>query len=594
MATARFPEEEFACPVCLEVLRDPATLPCGHTYCLPCIQRHWDQGEAKKAYSCPQCRKTFTPRPMLARSTLLVEAMEKLKVMGGAEGAPLSISSAPLSVPSPCPGAPPDGDGLYPQLPVSPRLCPEHRQPLELFCQEDRLFVCRACGDHAHRDHRVVTAEAARVERQRDLAQMQVDTQRRIQERERNLQLLPQSARDRKGAVQALQREAREVFAELVRSVELAGVQVQELLGAHEMAEGSRVEGQIHRLEQDLARLHSRDEELRRLVHMQDHFCFLKNFLTLDTPIPEGEGEVAGANAEAVVLGVQTALREFWDQHQELSKASLAKIFRTVNDASALAETPRTAAPLPSEHREDSNSQPPVNEMAASSMASLNAASGTSNQNPASGVSNQNSASETASQNPPIQYQEPKTRDELLKFRFEPTLDPNTAYRQLRLSDGDRKATLRAEPQPYPEHAGRFLFWRQVLCREPLAGSPCYWEAEWTGTKVTIGVAYASMGRASSDESCRLGHNAQSWGLYWTGTGFSLWHGGRETPVKGPKARRVGVYLDQQAGVLAFYRVSHGQAELLVRVQADFSGPLYPGFRFWTGVGSSVTLCQLD
>lgn len=181
-----------------------------------------------------------------------------------------------------------------------------------------------------------------------------------------------------------------------------------------------------------------------------------------------------------------------------------------------------------------------------------------------------------------------------LPVRFEPTLDPNTAYRHLRLSDDERKATLRAEAQPYAEHADRFLFWRQVLCREPLGGSPYYWEVEWTGTKVTIGVAYAGMGRKGSDDSCRLGHNEQSWGLYWSGTAFTLWHGGRETPVTGPKARRVGVYLDQQAGVMAFYRVSHNQAELLHRVQADFSGPLYPGFRFWNGVGSSVALCQLD
>lgn len=64
-------------------------------------------------------------------------------------------------------------------------------------------------------------------------------------------------------------------------------------------------------------------------------------------------------------------------------------------------------------------------------------------------------------------------------------MDPNTAYRHLQLSDGGRKATLRAENLNPADHPERFHFWRQVLCREPLAGSPYYWEVEWTGQKVS-------------------------------------------------------------------------------------------------------------
>lgn len=72
----------------------------------------------------------------------------------------------------------------------------------------------------------------------------------------------------------------------------------------------------------------------------------------------------------------------------------------------------------------------------------------------------------------------------LPSVRFEPTMDANTAYRHLQLSDGDHKATLRAENLNPPDHSERFQFWRQVLCREPLAGSPYYWEVEWTNQKV--------------------------------------------------------------------------------------------------------------
>lgn len=108
-----------------------------------------------------------------------------------------------------------------------------------------------------------------------------------------------------------------------------------------------------------------------------------------------------------------------------------------------------------------------------------------------------------------------------------------------------------------------------------------------------MGVTYKELERASSDNRSRLGYNPHSWGLYWSGAAFSLWHDGKETPLAGPKAQRIGIYLDQQEGLLAFYRISHGKAELIHTLREHFSGPLFPGFRFWTGVGATVTICEL-
>ena len=112
--------------------------------------------------------------------------------------------------------------------------------------------------------------------------------------------------------------------------------------------------------------------------------------------------------------------------------------------------------------------------------------------------------------------------------------------------------------------------------------------------QVTIGVAYKEMERKTSDDQSRLGHNAFSWSLYWSGMDFSFWCGGQETLLGSRKARRVGVYLDQSSGVLAFYRIANGHAHLIHRHQTQFIGPLYPGFRFGSGPGASVQLCQLE
>uniref|UniRef100_A0A8C5FSP4 Ig-like domain-containing protein n=1 Tax=Gadus morhua TaxID=8049 RepID=A0A8C5FSP4_GADMO len=55
------------------------------------------------------------------------------------------------------------------------------------------------------------------------------------------------------------------------------------------------------------------------------------------------------------------------------------------------------------------------------------------------------------------------------------TLDPNTAYRRLSLSEDNRKVTRVEEDQSYPDHPDRFDPYPQVLGREALTGR-CYWE----------------------------------------------------------------------------------------------------------------------
>ncbi|KAL0152199.1 hypothetical protein M9458_051922 [Cirrhinus mrigala] len=79
MAEARISQNEFICPVCLDLLKDPVTIQCGHSYCKSCITGCWDQEDQMRVYSCPQCRQTFSTRPALARNTMLDKVVEKLK-----------------------------------------------------------------------------------------------------------------------------------------------------------------------------------------------------------------------------------------------------------------------------------------------------------------------------------------------------------------------------------------------------------------------------------------------------------------------------------------------------------------------------------
>lgn len=166
MASAWSEEETFVCSVCLETLKEPATLPCGHSYCLACIQSHWDKKDSNGQYSCPQCRQVFQPRPSLAKSTVLVEAMEKLR----ANSLKHHSFAVPPSMPTyleVLPDAGPQQGDVYPQLPaVDPRPCPQHSHPLVLFCRNDRECVCKECCQHGHKGHDVVKPREEREERQ--------------------------------------------------------------------------------------------------------------------------------------------------------------------------------------------------------------------------------------------------------------------------------------------------------------------------------------------------------------------------------------------------------------------------------------------
>lgn len=595
MASAWSEEETFVCSVCLDTLKDPATLPCGHSYCLACIQSHWDKRDRKGQYSCPQCRQVFNPRPSLAKSTVLVQAMEKLRTNSLKQSLSTAVSSVPPLIPTYLevpPDRGPRQGSLYPQLPtMDPRLCPQHNRPLDLFCHEDKESVCEVCCQEGHHGHRVLKPQEERKERQKEFVHMQIDIQKRIQETDKKLKEVPSVARQHKALVQAVEHESTDVFSDLVKNVNQTGIQVSELLSNHETSLGSQVEGQIHRLEQEVAQLHWKNEELNRLADMQDDVCFLKNFLSMEPLDQMGATEESIlSQEEAVLASVRSAVKELQDSIQDLCKAGLAKIVTLVNHdpvasthnaATVPAGTTGTynigQATVQNTVYEMTDPLPPLQPQA-----SAPAQPSPSPQPEAPPVT-------TVGLNP-----EPKTRGELLKFRFEPTMDPNSAYRHVQLSDGDHKATMRTENLNPPDHPERFHFWRQLLCREPLAGSPYYWEVEWTGQKITIGVAYREMERKSSDDKSRLGHNALSWSLYWSGTGFSFWHNGQEKLLGSSKARRIGVYLDQHAGILAFYRVTSNQANLIYCHQTQFTGPLYPGIRFWERVGATVTVCKLD
>lgn len=173
---------------------------------------------------------------------------------------------------------------------------------------------------------------------------------------------------------------------------------------------------------------------------------------------------------------------------------------------------------------------------------------------------------------------------------FPLTLDPNTAYRQLYLSRGNRKAALKRDPQAYHDSSARFDSLPQVLCVEPLSGGAYYWEVDWSGEGAAVGVTYKGIKRVGYGDSCRIGYNRKSWSLFCSDSSYSARHNKDQLEITAPYSSRIGVLLDHGGGTLSFYAVGDTMS-LIHRFKASFSEPVYPGF--WVWYESAVTIIQL-
>lgn len=184
-------EEQFCCPVCLDVLKDPVTTPCGHSYCMGCLKSYWDKNDDQGVYNCPQCRESFSPRPVLGRNNILAEVVEKLKRAGASQThvnafedvecdvctkkKSKAVRTCLVCLASYCEShlrahkESKRGAGhkvVEATKQPQKRLCSQHRKPLEVFCRTDQKCICFQCKAEGHKGHNVVSANAERVERQ--------------------------------------------------------------------------------------------------------------------------------------------------------------------------------------------------------------------------------------------------------------------------------------------------------------------------------------------------------------------------------------------------------------------------------------------
>ncbi|XP_056132575.1 zinc-binding protein A33-like isoform X1 [Lampris incognitus] len=288
--------DHLLCSVCLDVLADPVSIPCGHNFCKSCITQYWD---CNVECRCPLCNKLFTNRPEVPVNTLLrdmtVQFRQSIRVK--ASRCPDQLCAKPGEVPCDvCTGTKIKAlksclvclasycethldlhqkvTGLKRHRLIDPvknledRICKKHEKPLDLFCRNEQVCVCQFCTESDHRLHPVVPLKEECEGKQQQLGKNKAEAQQMIQQRHLKIQVIK-------------------------RSVEI-----------------SKDEGFIEELEEEIRELKKRSTELEKLSQIKDHLHLLQSFSSLSTPPHTKNWTEVSVHQPSYVGTVRTAVEK--------------------------------------------------------------------------------------------------------------------------------------------------------------------------------------------------------------------------------------------------------------------------------------------
>jgi len=161
--------EPPGCCILLNEFSNPASLPCGHCFCLGCIGEYW---RIHEACQCPLCKAVFPKRPQLKTDQALQTQDATVPLKGGEVPCDFcqtkcpAVKSCLACLASYCAAhLEPhyQNEDLVHHLLISETkdledsVCMLHGRKLERFCKSDQTCICNKCAQTEHRGHHIIS-----------------------------------------------------------------------------------------------------------------------------------------------------------------------------------------------------------------------------------------------------------------------------------------------------------------------------------------------------------------------------------------------------------------------------------------------------
>eukprot|EP00102_Acyrthosiphon_pisum_P022298 XP_016659508.1 PREDICTED: LON peptidase N-terminal domain and RING finger protein 2 isoform X2 [Acyrthosiphon pisum] len=121
-------ETDFNCVLCCEMLRNPVTTPCGHTYCLDCLEHNFDY-----SFHCPLCLTSLPPTLALSNKNTSEFVNELIGCKYAKNGPMQTVNWKPEA----------ENDSTYLPVFVCTNAFPSVSCPLHVFEPRYRLMIRR-------------------------------------------------------------------------------------------------------------------------------------------------------------------------------------------------------------------------------------------------------------------------------------------------------------------------------------------------------------------------------------------------------------------------------------------------------------------
>ncbi|XP_067319899.1 E3 ubiquitin-protein ligase TRIM47 [Anolis sagrei] len=545
-------EGPFVCPICLDVLKEPVTVPCGHNFCLGCLGAHRaGQGSASR---CPLCQEPFPPGLQLRKNHALAELLLHLRrppALDPAEEEEASQAGSPRSPPPPPAGVLCDfcaeeegraaaaqsclvclasfcaahlqphlrspafqGHRLVDPAPrLEDRLCKLHLRPLEAFCRNDGACLCLLCkADPQHRGHHAVALEdeIQRAQAQKPKLLSSVESQLDelgvlISQTKRTVDLI-------KGTAQKEKEKVSKLFVETARVLAAFQKEVLGFIDDGERAMLSAAEEELRQKEERHAMLNECWQNLEK-VNSTDTISFLQEFQALKIATEEKNFSCASFPKELSFIKSSQAVCTVKEWLVNICKNQWDQLSGKGDDGTIPYGMPEVSMGSPTAEKST---------------------------NPAT----------------------LESRDYFLKFAFIIDLDSDTADKFLQLF-GTKGAKRVLNPIGYPENSTRFINCEQVLGENIMNRGNYYWEVEIIDGWVSIGVITEDFNPQEPYDRGRLGRNEKSCCLQWNGQNYVAWFGGFDCVIQQPFFHTIGVFLEYSEKVLTFFGVKDAKMTCL-------------------------------